>query len=132
MNKLRFNLEDISQIIIGSFALCVPISFSQEAWEIAKTLPNLNLFLLILLTLFFLGFYSYQSIFQTNIKKRIPIFIFRIFIAYFITIIVVGLTLLALDKLPLLTDAYLAIKRVIIISMPASIGAIIVDSLDKE
>lgn len=53
MNKLRFNLEDISQIIIGSFALCVPISFSQEAWEIAKTLPNLNLFLLILLTLFF-------------------------------------------------------------------------------
>ncbi|RXI43630.1 hypothetical protein CRU99_06780 [Malaciobacter mytili] len=132
MNKLRFNLEDISQIIIGSFALCVPISFSQESWEIAKTLPNLNLFLLILLTLFFLGFYSYQSIFQTNIKKRIPIFIFRIFIAYFITIIVVGLTLLALDKLPLLTDAYLAIKRVIIISMPASIGAIIVDSLDKE
>lgn len=70
MNKLRFNLEDISQIIIGSFALCVPISFSQEAWEIAKTLPNLNLFLLILLTLFFLGFYSYQSIFQTNIKKE--------------------------------------------------------------
>lgn len=78
MNKLRFNLEDISQIIIGSFALCVPISFSQEAWDIAKTLPNLNLLLLVILTLFFLGFYTYQTIFQTNIKRRIPIFIFRI------------------------------------------------------
>ncbi|AXX87424.1 DUF2391 domain-containing membrane protein [Malaciobacter marinus] len=132
MRNLRFNTEDISQLIIGAFALCVPISFSQEAWDIAQTLPNLNLSLLIFLTVCFLSIYTYGSIFQTNIKSRVFIFIFRIFIAYFITILVVSLTLFALNKLPLFTDTLLAIKRIIVISMPASIGAIIVDGLDKE
>jgi hypothetical protein len=32
----------------------------------------------------------------------------------------------------LLTEPMLALKRLIIIAMPASLGAIIVDSLDKE
>jgi len=132
LRNLRFNTEDISQLIIGAFALCVPISFSQEAWDIAQTLPTLNLSLLVILTVFFLSVYKYGSIFQTNIKSRVFIFLFRIFIAYFITILVVSLTLFALNKLPLFTDTLLAIKRIIVISMPASIGAIIVDGLDKE
>lgn len=33
-NWLNFNLEDASQIAIGSFALAVPISFSEEAWRL--------------------------------------------------------------------------------------------------
>ncbi|WP_421716435.1 hypothetical protein [Arcobacter arenosus] len=61
---LRFNLEDISQIIIGAFALAIPISFSQEAWELGETLPFANLLLLLFLSFFFLGFYTYQSIFK--------------------------------------------------------------------
>jgi len=71
---LRFNLEDLSQIAIGSFALAVPISFSEEAWRFGETLP----------------------------------------------------------KFPILTDPLIALKRMIVITMPASMGAIIVDSLDKE
>ncbi|RXJ97415.1 hypothetical protein CRV00_00850 [Malaciobacter molluscorum] len=130
--NLRFNLEDISQLIIGAFALCVPICFSQEAWNIAETLPELNLILLAILTIFFLSFYVYGSIFQSNIKSRFLVFLFRIIIAYLITMLVVALTLFALHKLPIFTDILLSIKRVIVISMPASIGAIIVDGLDKE
>jgi hypothetical protein len=44
----------------------------------------------------------------------------------------VGIVLLALDKLPLWDDPILAFKRMILIAMPASMGAIIVDSFDKE
>lgn len=33
-NKLRFNLEDASQIITGAFALAVPISLTEEAWKL--------------------------------------------------------------------------------------------------
>lgn len=130
--NLKFNLEDISQIVIGSFALSVPIAFSQEAWETAVTLPLGNFLLVIILTLAFLSFYTYQSIFQHDVKSRLYVFIFRIFITYFITFIVVALTLLALDKLPILTDTIVAIKRIVIIAMPASIGAIVVDGMDKE
>ncbi len=43
-----------------------------------------------------------------------------------------ALILFSIDKLPLFEDTILAIKRIIVISMPASMGAIIVDGLDKE
>ena len=130
--KISFNLEDASQVMIGAFALAVPISFSEEAWRLGETLPLTNLLLLFLLSVFFLGFFAYESVFQGNIRYRIPVFLFRIGIAYLIAGIVVALVLLALNKFPLLSDPAIALKRLIVISMPASMGAIIVDSFDKE
>lgn len=49
-----------------------------------------------------------------------------------IAALVVSLVLIAFDKFPLLTEPVIALKRLIIITMPASMGAIIVDSFDKE
>ena len=31
---LAGRLEDVSQIMIGAFALAVPVSFSEEAWDL--------------------------------------------------------------------------------------------------
>jgi len=130
--NLSFNLEDASQVTIGAFALAVPISFSEEAWRLGETLPLTNLLMVFILSISFLGFFAYESVFQGNIKYRVPIFLLRIAIAYTIAAIVVALVLFSLDKFPLLTDTLVAFKRLIVISMPASMGAIIVDSFDKE
>lgn len=130
--NLSFNLEDVSQIAIGSFALAVPVSFSEEAWKLGETLPLTNLLLIFVLSVVFLSFYTYESVFQADIKYRIPVFLIRIVIAYCIAALVVSLVLIALDKLPLLTEPAIALKRLIIVTMPASMGAIIVDSFDKE
>ena len=125
-------MEDVSQVFVGSFALAVPISFSEEAWRLGETLPLTNLMMLFNLSVLFIGTYTYQSVFQKDIKDRLPIFIFRIFIAYLMTVLVVYVVLLCLDKLPLLSDPLTSFKRVIVITMPASMGAIVVDSFDKE
>ena len=130
--NLNFNLEDASQVAIGSFALAVPISFSEEAWRIGETLPLTNLFLVFILSVAFLSFFAYGSVFQGNIKYRIPVFVIRIIIAYLIAAFVVALVLSSLDKFPLLTEPDIALRRLIVIAMPASMGAIIVDSFDKE
>lgn len=130
--NFNINLEDIAQIIIGAFALAVPISFSEEAWRLGETLPLFNLFLIVVLSISFLGLFAYQSVFQGDILHRNFVFLLRIVIAYVITLGVVSLVLLSLDKFPLLTEPLLAIKRLIIIAMPASMGAIVVDSFDKE
>ncbi|MCG9583683.1 TIGR02587 family membrane protein [Vibrio europaeus] len=127
-----FNVEDASQIFVGAFALAVPISFSEEAWRMGETLPFLNLFMLFVLSVVFLTLYTYESVFQHNVSSRKLVFIIRIIVAYFITALVVMLVLFCINKLPLLTEPLVAIKRVIIISMPASMGAIFVDSFDKE
>ena len=130
--NLSFNQEDASQVAIGAFALAVPISFSEEAWKLGESLPLANLAFVFALSVVFLSFFAYQSVFQGNIKYRIPIFLSRILIAYFIAACVVALVLFSLNKFPVLSDPIVALKRLVIISMPASMGAIIVDSFDKE
>ena len=132
MKNISFNLEDASQVTIGAFALAVPISFSEEAWKLGETLPTGNLILIFCLSLAFLTFFAYQSMFQGNIESRVDIFVLRIVIAYIVAALVVGLVLFSLNKFPIFTDTTLALKRLIIITMPASMGAIIVDSFDKE
>lgn len=130
--KTSFNLEDASQVAIGAFALAVPIAFSEEAWKLGETLPVSNLLMVFCLSVCFLSFFAYESVFQGNIKYRIPVFLLRIVIAYGIAAIVVALVLSALNKFPIMGDTSIALKRLIIITMPASMGAIIVDSFDKE
>ena len=130
--NLSLNLQDVSQIAIGGFALAVPISFSEEAWKLGESLPMLNLLLLFLLSIIFLSFYTYEGVFQSKIKNRISVFIFRIFISYFITLFIVCLVLITINKFPVLSEPIIAFKRLIVISMPASMGAIVVDSFDKE
>lgn len=130
--KLNFNGEDASQVVIGAFTLAVPISFSEEAWDLSKTLPLENIAMLFVVSILFLGFFAYQSVFQSNVKHRVLAFVLRIIIAYTLTLCVVALVLFTLNKLPLDTEPLLALKRLIIIAMPASMGAIVVDSFDKE
>ena len=130
--KFSFNLEDASQIFVGAFALAVPISFSEEAWSLGETLPISNLFMLFSLSVIFLMVYTYQSVFQKDIQSRQLIFISRIVIAYVMTALVVALVLFCLYKLPLFDNPIVSLKRIIVITMPASMGAIVVDSFDKE
>lgn len=98
----------------------------------AESLPTMNLVFLGLLSLLFLTLYSYYSLFQGDVERRIISYVVRIVTAYLITLVVVASVLFSLDKLPLITDTVVALKRIVIIAMPASLGAIIVDSLDKE
>ncbi|MGB7997104.1 MAG: DUF2391 family protein [Photobacterium halotolerans] len=128
----KFNAEDLGQIVIGAFALGVPISFSEEAWQLSESLPLLNLSVLVVLTLAFMGLYAYQSMFGQNIRKRVPVFLARVLGAYLITYLVVCLILFSLNQFPLIDNWVVAVKRALIIAMPASMGAIIVDSFDKE
>ena len=130
--NISFNRQDAGQVTIGAFALAVPISFSEEAWRLGETLALHNLALTFLLSIFFLAFYAYDSVFQGRIRYRVPVFILRICIAYLIAALVVALVLYSLGKFPILSHTDIALKRLIIITMPASMGAIIVDSLDKE
>ena len=130
--KAHFNFEDLSQTFVGAFALAVPISFSEEAWNIGPSLPLLNLLLIFSLSVLFLAFFTYESVFRGDVKHRIGAFFFRLLVAYTIASLVVALLLFALDKFPLILAPEVAIKRLIVITMPASMGAIVVDSFDKE
>lgn len=130
--NLHFNLEDVSQIVVGAFILAVPISFSEEAWLMGTSLQPANLAMLFTLSIVFLAVFTYQSLFQGSVRYGLHVFIFRIAIAYIIAAAVVMLILIAINKFPLLDEPYVALRRLVVITMPASMGAIIVDGFDKE
>lgn len=129
---LRFNTEDASQVIIGSFALSVPIAFTEEAWNLGESLPWGNLLLILFMSMSFIGLFAHQSVFEGNVANRSIQFVLRLLLGYLLAILVVVIVLLALNRLPLLDDPLTALRRVILVGMPASMGSIIVDSLDKE
>lgn len=126
-----FNLEDVIQIVVGSSLLVAPVAFSEEAWQLSLSLPLRNIFFLLILSITFIGMYVYQGIFSANVENRIRVFILRIFIDYFITLLVVFVILLALDKIPF-EYPVIAFKRIIIIGFPASLVGVILDGMDKE
>lgn len=133
MSKINeVNFEDIIQVIVGASALSVPVAFSEESWNLSYTLPIPNIIFIILLSLLFVNLYSFQGIFQSNIKHRLRVFLLRTLIDYILTLIIVGIVLLALNRLPLLSEPIIALKRIIILSFPASMGAVVVDGFDKE
>jgi len=105
--------------------------YSEEAWNLSKTLPLLNILFLMLLSVFFLGLYVYQGIFSANVKSRLITFISRIFIDYGLTLLVVIVILLALDKIPFHAPL-IAFKRIVLIAFPASLVGVILDGMDKE
>lgn len=132
MSKSTINSEDIIQVIIGASALTVPVAFSEESWRLSETLPLFNVILLLFLSLIFIGVYSIQGIFQGKVKHRLYHFILRIIVDYGITLIVVFVIMIALNKMPIIDEPIVALKRIILLSFPASMGGVIVDSLDKE
>jgi hypothetical protein len=65
------NFEDIIQVVVGACALSVPVAFSEEAWNLGRTLPVANIIVLVALSLLFVNLYSLHNIFQGRITHRI-------------------------------------------------------------
>ena len=129
--KLGFNMEDAGQVFVGGFALAVPISFSEEAWLLGETLPLINLMMLLNLSVVFLGIFTYQSVFQKDIKGRWPCS-FSHYCCIFNDSFGGLFGAVLFGQVSIISRPNNVLKRVIVITMPASMGAIVVDSFDKE
>lgn len=127
----KLNLEDISQMVIGAAVMAVPIAFSEELWNFGETLPALNIVLLFCISLFIQFFYTHFSIFQGR-ESRKRIIASRVLLNYVLTFITVAIILLALNRLSFTSNYLVGFYRIIILSFPASLGAVIVDGFDKE
>ena len=132
MIRKSIKTEDIIQVVIGASALTVPVAFSEESWKLSETLPLFNVIVLIFLSLLFISLYSIQGIFQGKINHRLSHYLLRIFIDYGVSLVVVFVVLFALNRMPIFDDPIIALKRIIILAFPASMGGVIVDGFNKE
>jgi uncharacterized membrane protein len=67
--RVELKRKDLIQIIVGSSVLAVPIGFTQETWDLGRTLPLMNILALALLSLIFISAYVYFNFYRDLISQ---------------------------------------------------------------
>jgi uncharacterized membrane protein len=124
---LEFKPRDIMQVIIGSALLAIPVSLTEEAWNLGETLPISNIFLIALISLVLISVFVYFNFYKVTLKGYVIDFIKRIYGTYLISLLVVASILTLIDKCPWGIDNVLAIKRIIIVAFPAAMSGTLSD-----
>ncbi len=125
----EFRPRDLMQIIIGASILAVPVAFTEETWELGKTLPLLNVIGLSTLSLIFVALFVYYNFYRYNFKGHVFEYIKRVVSIYLFSLVVVGILLTIIQKCPWDTDLILSIKRILIVAFPASMSAAVSDTI---
>ena len=121
--------RDIMQMIVGATILAIPLGYTEETWNLGEQLPLTNVFCLTALSMLFISLFVYYNFYRFHLKGRTFEYVKRVLATYFVSLIVVGVLLTIIDKCPWQTNYVLAIKRIIIVSFPASMSATIADVL---
>jgi uncharacterized membrane protein len=131
--ETKLDSHDILQIIVGSSLLAIPIGLTQETWEIGGRIPLFNVFILMLLSIFFLTIFTYvhyhQEHINANPKKHIYEMLKRVFLTYVISFFIVGVFLQIINVVDWSSNLMLSFKRTVIVSLPSSLGAALSDRL---
>lgn len=123
--------RDLMQIIVGASLLAIPVGLTEEVWILAYNLPWLNVLFLGLLSLFFISLFIYYTYYRIHggLQKHKVEFFKRVVITYCFSFLVVALLLILIQQAPFFTDMWLAFKRTIIVSYPASMSAAVADTI---
>ena len=126
---VEFRLRDLLEVIVGATILAIPLAFTEETWVLGEVLPGRNVLYLGLISLLFIGFFVYFKFYRAEFKGHWVEYIKRVNGTYFFSLLVVALILTIIQKCPWGVDNALAIKRIIIVTFPASMSATISDSI---
>lgn len=126
---LEFKIKDVLQVIVGASIVAIPVAYAQEAWDLGRTLPMLNVIILLLLSLFFVAVFIYYNFYKKNLREHYFEFIKRVFFTYFFAFGTVALLLTLIEQAPWQVDNLLAFKRVVIVSFPAVFGGTLADMI---
>lgn len=124
-----FFLHDLVQVIIGATILAIPVGFTQEIWELSIELPFINMFGIFLVSIIFISIFTYYHYHNISVKKHWKIFIKRVFLTYVFSFITVLIVLILIDKALLYQNFIISLKRIVIVTFPASMSAAIADTI---
>ena len=125
----EFKFRDFFQIVAGASLLMVPVAFTEEVWNLSEQLPIRNILWLVLLSVATISLFVYFNFYRNNFKGQIINYLKRTITTYVVALTVAGIFLTIIDKCPWGVDNIIAIKRIILVAFPASMGGTISDTL---
>ncbi|GEM_PF-239915 len=126
----KFNVNDIAQQAVGAIILSTPFVVTGEVWDLARQLDFTRIVLIITLTVLFDVLLIYFSKFQHIDLSNILTVIARIFSIILISYGAAALLLYTFGVIGIqITDPEWALRLVILVGLPANIGAATADIL---
>lgn len=126
---VEFKPRDLMQVIVGASILAVPVAFTEETWKLGEELALTNVLLLAGISILFIAMFVYFNFYRFQLKNHLFEYIKRVIATYFVSFIIVGVLLTIIQRCPWDTNIILALKRVIIVTFPASMSAALSDSI---
>lgn len=126
---VELHVKDIIQIIVGATLLAIPMAFTEETWQLGEKLPMANILLLAGISLFFIALFVYANFYRYYLKGFMFEYVKRVLAIYIISLFVVGVLMTVIQQCPWGVDNLLAIKRIIIVTFPASMSAVAADAI---
>lgn len=124
---IEFRWKDVLQVLLGSTIISIPVSYTQEAWDLGASLPTKNVIMLLMLSLTFVAVFVYFNYYKQKLKKHYIEFIKRVLSTYVLSFGMVALLLILIEQAPWGVDSLLAFKRTVIVALPASMSGTLAD-----
>lgn len=124
--KVEFHLTDLMQLVAGATVMALPVSLTEEVWDLAGDLTIGRTLLILAVSLLTLAGFIWSLFYGNRIRQYPGHFLKRCLSAYLVTFFVAFLLLFMFDKAPL-DDLGLTLTRTIIVAFPASFAATAVD-----
>ncbi len=128
----RLKFRDVTEIVVGSCVLAFPVAVTEEVWRISEELSLSRALYLSSGSLIVIALFTYQRYFSGRLRGNVGHFVRRVLAAYFVTMACSASILLALNHLTTAETVSIAIRRVIIVSFPASFAATVVDGMSRD
>ena len=121
---------DVAEIAVGASVMAMPLAVTQEVWDLARELPTMNAVLIVLASCLILTSFIYlvqggPDQFGGNHVQHLK----RVLVTYGVALLVCAGILALVTKLPLMSDPATAVKRVLLVALPACFAATVVDHL---
>jgi uncharacterized membrane protein len=127
--RVEFNLKDVLQIILGASLLALPVGFTEETWNLGASLSTERITWFFVLSILFISLFVYYNSYRGRFRRYWFGFVKRVIFTYLFSFLVVALLLLLIDKTPWQEDWLLSLKRVLIVTFPCSLSAVIADNI---
>jgi uncharacterized membrane protein len=126
---IEFHPRDVMQVIVGASILAIPVSFTEEVWSLGVNLPLRNVVGILLLSIFFISSFIYYNYYRGNLQGNTVQFFKRAISTYLFSFLTVAILLTLIERAPWGVDWILAVKRIILVSFPASMSAAVADMI---
>lgn len=126
---VEFRLRDAIQTVVGASILAVPAAYTEEAWNLGRDLPTANIAAIAVLSILFIASFVYFNFYKSYISEYRMQFVIRVLGTYAVSFAVVAILLTLIGQCPWGVDNALALKRIVVVTFPASMSATVTDAL---